>query len=90
MPYANNKCTDQPVHLLSLISAFLVCFLDSVTPLVSISEISNIWLVSVASVLPGRKLPKTGFLVTRLLSNTLDTDCTAKMNSLIGFLTIGM
>ena len=35
MPYANNKGVDQPVHLCSLISAFIVCCLDSIIPLAS-------------------------------------------------------
>ena len=41
LPYANNKGADQPVHLHSLISAFTVCCLV-ITPLVSISKISNL------------------------------------------------
>ena len=32
MPYANNKGTDQTVHLRSLISAFVVRYLDSIIP----------------------------------------------------------
>ena len=48
MPYANNKGLDQPVHLHSLISAFLVCCLDSIIPLVSRSEISSLKLSSEA------------------------------------------
>ena len=39
MPYANNKGADQPAHPRSLISAFVVRCLDSIIPLVSISEI---------------------------------------------------
>ena len=42
MPYANNKGADQPAHLRSLISAFVVCFLDSIIPLFSISKISSL------------------------------------------------
>ena len=51
LPYANNKDADQPAHLRSLISVFVIRCLDSIMPLVSISEISNlpIW------VSPGRK-----------------------------------
>ena len=41
LPYANNKGADQPAHLHSLISAFVVCCLDSIITLVSISEISS-------------------------------------------------
>ena len=47
MPYANNKGVDQPVHLCSLISTFVVCCLDSIIPLVSISEILSLYLTSV-------------------------------------------
>ena len=42
MPYVNNKGADQPAHLHSLISAFVVRCLDSMIPLVSISEISSL------------------------------------------------
>ena len=47
MPHANNKGADQPVHLRSLISTFVVRCLDSIIPLVSTSEISSLYLVSV-------------------------------------------
>ena len=43
-----NKGTDQPAHPRSLISAFVVHCLDSTIPLVSISEFSILYLVSVA------------------------------------------
>ena len=70
MPNANNKGADQPAHLRSLISAFVVHCLDSIIPLVSISEISSLYLASVAAQaglsLPWSQTPKTGFLVTRL------------------------
>ena len=39
LPYANNKGTDQPVHLCSLISTFVVRCLDSTISLISISKI---------------------------------------------------
>ena len=71
MPYANNKGAVQPVHLRSLIRAFVVCCLESIIPLVSISEISSQYLASVAAQaslnLPSSQTPKTGFLVTRLI-----------------------
>ena len=71
MPYATNKGTDQPVHPRSLISAFVVCCLDSIIPLVSISEISSLHLASVAEQaglsLSWSQTPKTGFLVMRLI-----------------------
>ena len=70
MPYANNTGIDQPAHLRSLISAFVVRCLDSIIPLVSISEISSLYLASVAEQtclsLPTSQTLKTGFLVTRL------------------------
>ena len=40
LPYANNKGADQPVHQRSLISTFVVRFLDSTISLVSILAIS--------------------------------------------------
>ena len=49
MLYANNKGADQPAHPCSLISAFVVHCLDSIIPLVSISEISSLYLASVAA-----------------------------------------
>ena len=48
MPYANNKGADQPAHPRSLISAFVVCSLDSLIPPVSISKISSPNIASVA------------------------------------------
>ena len=70
MPYANNKGSDQPAHPRSLISAFIVRCLDCIIPLVSISEISSLYLAIVAAQaglsLSWSYTPKTGFLVTRL------------------------
>ena len=48
MPYTNNKAADQPAHARSLVSVFVVRYLDSIIPLVSISKISSLKLVSVA------------------------------------------
>ena len=42
MSYANNKGADQPAHLRSLISAFVVRCLDSFISLDSIAEISRL------------------------------------------------
>ena len=71
MPYANNKGADQPAHPRSLISAFVVRCLDSIISLVSISEISSLYLASVAAqaglCLIWPQTSKTGFLVTRLI-----------------------
>ena len=46
VPFANNKRAGQPAHPRSLISAFVVRFLDSVIPLLTIAEISRLYLVS--------------------------------------------
>ena len=48
MSYANNKGADQPVHLRSLSSAFVVCCLDSIISIVSVTKISSLMLASVA------------------------------------------
>ena len=41
MPYANNKDADQPAHLRSLISAFVVHYLDRIIPVLAKSKISR-------------------------------------------------
>ena len=41
MPYANNKGADQPVHLRSLISTFVVRCLDSKICILAISKVSR-------------------------------------------------
>ena len=67
LPYMNNKGADQPAHPHSLISAFVVCCLNSIIPRVSISEISSIYLASVAEQaglsLTLSENPKAGFLM---------------------------
>ena len=82
MIYANNKGAEQPVHLRSLISAFFVRCLDSIIHLVSISEISGLYLASVAAKaglsLLWSKTPKTGFLVTKLI-------CCHSLESVLSF-----
>ena len=71
MPYANNKGEDQSEYPRSLISAFVVRCLDSIIPIVSISEISSLYLASVAQQadlsLTWSQTTKTGFLVTWLV-----------------------
>ena len=42
MPYANNRGTDQSAHPRSLISAFIVRCLDSMTHILDISKISRL------------------------------------------------
>ena len=49
MSYANNKGADQPAHLRSLISAFVVRCLDSIISLDSIAEILRLYLASVVA-----------------------------------------
>ena len=72
MPYANNKGADQSAYPRSLISTFVVRWLDSMISLVSISEISSQSLASVTVqaglCLTWSQTLKTGFLVTRLNS----------------------
>ena len=62
----------KPAHLHILISDFVVRCQDSIIPLVSISKISSLYLTSVAAqtglCLTWSQTPKTGFLVTRLIS----------------------
>ena len=41
LSYANNKGVDQPAHPHSLISAYVVCCLNSITPLVVIFEFQD-------------------------------------------------
>ena len=71
MPYTNNKGADQPAHPHSLISTFVVRYLDSIISLVSISEISSLYLASVAEQaglsVTWSQTPKRGFLVTWLI-----------------------
>ena len=42
MTYANNKGADQPAHPCSLITAFVVHCLDSIIPVLAITEISSL------------------------------------------------
>ena len=69
MQYANKKGADQPAHQRSLISTFVVHCLDSIIPPVSISEMSSLYLASVAAqaglslpVYPGWKPRRQVFL----------------------------
>ena len=48
MPYAKNKGANRPVHPRSLINAFVVRSVDSILSLVSRSEISRFYLISIA------------------------------------------
>ena len=59
MPYANNKDADQSTHSRSLVNAFIIRCLYSIT----ISKIPRHVVVSVAQQVgrPGLKPPKAGF-----------------------------
>ena len=65
MPYANNKFADQPAHPRSLISAIIIRCLDSIISLVSMPEISSLYIVSVAAQaglsLPWSQTPEDSF-----------------------------
>ena len=71
LPYANNKGADQPAHSCGLISTFVVRYLDGIIPILATVAISRLKLASVAEQaglnLPWSQIPKTGFLVTRLI-----------------------
>ena len=67
--FANNTGAAQPAHPRSLISTFVICFLESFICKLATDEISIFLIVSVAEE-TGLKLtlsetPKTGFLVRR-------------------------
>ena len=66
--FANNTGADQPAHPRSLISAFVIRFLESIICKLSTSEISIFELVSAAEQaglnLILSETPKTGFLAT--------------------------
>ena len=71
--FANNTGADQPAHPRSLISAFVIRFVESIICKLATDEISIFWLVPVAKE-TGLKLallenPKTGFVATRPISN---------------------
>ena len=67
--FANNKGADQPAHLRSLISAFVIRLLESIIYSLATSEISIFKLVSVDGQaglnFTLSETPKTGFIATR-------------------------
>ena len=67
--FANNTGADQPAHSRSLISAFVICLLESIIYRLAASEISIVQLISVAKetglTLALSDTPKTGFLALR-------------------------
>ena len=48
IPYANNKGAVQPVHPRSLISTFVVRFINNMMCILALSKVSRLKLVSVA------------------------------------------
>ena len=60
---ANNKDADQPAHPPSLISAFVFCFLESITFKLATSKVSIAEQAGLSLTLS--ETPKTGFLVPR-------------------------
>ena len=67
--WGNNTGADQPAHPNSLISVFVIRFLESIISRLATSQISIFWLVSLAE-LAGLNLtlsetPKTGFVAWR-------------------------
>ena len=73
MPHINNKGADQPAHLGSLISAFVVHCLDSITQLprkynTKFEDPSKLlYLGKPVCALPSRKPPKAVFLIVWLI-----------------------
>ena len=67
--FANNTGADQSAHPCSLISAFVIHFVESIISELATSEISCFYLVSVAEEtclkLALSETPKTGFLALR-------------------------
>ena len=67
--FANNTCADQPAHPRSLISAFVIRFLESIIRILVKGEISIFYLFSEAEErgfnLAFSETPKTGFLAAR-------------------------
>ena len=63
--FANNKGADQPAHLCSLISAFVLGLLESIISRLATREISIFYLVSVAE--------ESG--MSRFLGNQEDRKC---------------
>ena len=68
--FANNKGADQPAHLRSLISTFVIHLLESIISKLAMSEISIFLLVSAAEQaglnLILSETPKTVFLALRI------------------------
>ena len=66
---ANNKGADQPAHLCSLISTFVIRLLESTISKLATCEISVFWLVSIAEQatlnLTFSEPPKVGFVAMR-------------------------
>ena len=67
--FANNKGADQPVHMRSLISAFVIRVMESIKSRLARGKISIFYLVFVAEQaglsITLSEIPKTGFVVTQ-------------------------
>ena len=64
--FANNTGADQPGHPRSLISAFVIPFLESIISRLALSEISIFYVAEHAGLnLTLSETPKTGFVTTR-------------------------
>ena len=82
------RCANQPAHSRRLISAFVVRCLESITPIVALTDISGLYLASVAVQtdlsLFWLRIPwKTGFLMTWLSYNTFTCYAHNLQNSFI-------
>ena len=60
--YANNKGADQPAHLRSLISAFVIRYLDSIIAKLDTSKVSRF---SIAEHSAWSEIQKAGYLMLR-------------------------
>ena len=74
----NNKGADQPAHLRSIVSTFVVHLLDSITSKLASCKISIFLLVSVAeqvglSLIKPENV-KTGFLTTRPICSVISKE----------------
>ena len=67
LAYANSKSADQTAQMRSLISAFVVFYLDSIIPLLPTFYFSRLVLVSATLILTWSEISKTGLVTMELL-----------------------
>ena len=76
--FANNKCADQLAHRRSLICAFAIYLLNCIILKLALSEISLVYLVSVAEKagfgMIFSETLKTGFVASRLIYIHVNAD----------------